>query len=83
MTDRVARFQALTNIAMGEKVVVALIRFDNDQRGKLAALGLRAGSEIRVLQRSSEGPVLVAVDDTRIAVDFEVARKIMTSPLAR
>ncbi len=83
MTDRITRLQSLAQIPLGAKVVVALIRFENDRREQLAALGLRAGSEISVIQRSEKGPVLVAVEDNRIAVDYDMAKKIMVSPIER
>jgi len=81
MTERATRLQPLTKVPLGEKVLVAMIRFDNDQRDKLASLGLRTGSEIRVIQRSEDGPFLVAIADNRIALDYEMARKIMISPI--
>ncbi len=83
MTDRITRLRSLALIPLGEKVVVALIRFENDRRDQLAALGLHTGSEIRVIQRSAEGPVLVAVADNRIAVDYDMAKKIMVSSIER
>ncbi|XBS71614.1 FeoA family protein [Acerihabitans sp. KWT182] len=79
MADKIARLQSLALVPLGEKGVVALIRFENDRREQLAALGLRTGRAIRVMQRSEEGPVLVAVEDNRIAVDYDSAKKIMVS----
>ncbi|TKI06579.1 FeoA family protein [Martelella alba] len=83
MSDAASRLVSLTRAPLGEKAVVALIRFNGEGRERLAELGLRTGSEIRLIQRDGDGPLLVAVADTRIAVDFAMAGKIMISLIAR
>ena len=43
---------------------------------RLSDLGMRIGSTVRVLQASEGEPLLVAVGDGRIGVNFAVAQKI-------
>jgi ferrous iron transport protein A len=45
--------------------------------GRLAALGLTPGTELKVLQNLRHGPVLILVRDTRIALGRGEARKIL------
>jgi ferrous iron transport protein A len=50
-------------------------------RRRLADLGLTVGSKVKVVQRESWGPLIVAVrDDARMAIGRGVAHKIMVEP---
>jgi ferrous iron transport protein A len=53
---------------------------DIRQRGKcqrLEELGLRIGKKIEVLNSGRPGPLLIKVDETRLAIGHGVAMKIM------
>ena len=45
--------------------------------GRAVELGLRLGKIIEVLQTGKTGPILVKVDETRIALGYGLASKIM------
>ena len=49
---------------------------DPKEADRLADLGMRTGVEVRVLQAAPEAPLLVAVLDARIAVNYDVAKRI-------
>ncbi len=44
--------------------------------GRMAGLGLRIGKKIQLLQKRKRGPLLIRVDDSRIAVGREMAENI-------
>lgn len=50
-------------------------------RRRLAELGIRAGSHVRVLSRATGGSRVLAVDGSRIAIDAELARLIEVDPV--
>ncbi len=50
-------------------------------RRRLAEMGVRTGSHIRVLYRTTGGGRVLAVDGARIAVDAQLASAIQTEPL--
>ncbi len=47
---------------------------------RLAELGVRAGERVQVMHRTAGGGRLLAVGDTRIAVDRQTARSIPVRP---
>jgi len=48
---------------------------------RLAEMGVRVGSHIHVLYRTTGGGRVLAVDGSRIAVDAQLARAIHAEPL--
>ena len=71
----------------GENGLVAKIPKEKPtQDGKVSiakyieSLGIRVGKKIELLTKSNDGPVLVKVDNTRIALDQKLARRIMLTP---
>ncbi len=48
---------------------------------RLAEMGVRVGSHIHVLYRTTGGGRVLAVDGSRIAVDAQLARAIQAEPL--
>jgi Fe2+ transport system protein FeoA len=52
---------------------------DSDRmgRGRMAGLGLRIGKKIQLLQKRKEGPLLIKIGDSRIAVGREMAENIL------
>ena len=70
------QIRALTALALKETATVARMKLPEAEVIHLNDLGLRTGSTVRVLQASEGEPLLVAVGDGRIAVNFTVAQKI-------
>lgn len=66
----------LTSAGTNQDVTVVRIKLDEKEIVRLAELGLRSGSTIRVLQSSPDGALLVAVGDGRIGLNFETAKKL-------
>lgn len=50
--------------------------------GRLSSMGLCVGSQLKVLQNSGHGPLLVLVRDTRIALGRGEAMKILVEAQA-
>ncbi|MCP4755661.1 MAG: ferrous iron transport protein A [Proteobacteria bacterium] len=45
--------------------------------GRVAELGLRVGKTIELLQKGNQGPLLVKVDESRIAIGRGIAERII------
>jgi ferrous iron transport protein A len=50
-------------------------------RRRLAELGIRVGSHVRVLYRTTGGGRVLAVDGSRVAIDAGLATAISAEPL--
>ena len=48
---------------------------------RLSTLGLRRGAHVELVQRTSGGGRVVAVADSRIALDASVARRLRVRPI--
>lgn len=57
-------------------VTVVRMKLDVSEQEKLSQLGLHLGGTIRVLQRALNEPLLLAIGDARIGVNYETAQKI-------
>lgn len=66
----------LTVIQPGRRVRLITVSAAQGLEGRLAAMGLVPGVEIKVLQNSGHGPFLVAVKGSRIALSRGMAQKI-------
>ncbi len=64
----------------GETVIVRDIQGGMGAKGRLAAMGLRAGQVLEVISNNGEGRVIVGRDCSRIALGRGLANKIMVSP---
>jgi len=67
----------LDEIPSGTSVVVRGLGGGRVLATRLAALGLSIGSQVKVLQNRANGPLLVLVRDTRIALGRGQALKIL------
>lgn len=70
------QIRTLTALALNETATVARMKLPEAEVIHLTDLGMRTGSTVRVLQMSRDEPLLVAVGDARIAVNYAVAQKI-------
>jgi ferrous iron transport protein A len=64
----------------GEDVRLIAIHGGQRMRKRLADLGLNLGMTVRVLHDSAQGPLLVAVKDSRLALGRGMALKIFVEP---
>lgn len=76
MMNGTKRIRTLTELGLNSPATVARMKLDPKEADRLADLGMRTGVEVRVLQAAPEAPLLVAVLDARIAVNYDVARRI-------
>ena len=66
----------LAAVPMRTPVMLGSPRLDAARTRRLAELGLRAGAEVVVLHRTPGGGRVVAVEDSRIAIDRTTLRAL-------
>lgn len=63
--------------AEGERVRVVAMQGGRGMDRKLADLGLVVGSELTVVRHDSDGPMVVARDDLRLALGIGIAHRVL------
>jgi ferrous iron transport protein A len=66
----------LVEVPTGGRAVLGAPQVPPAMARRLAELGLRAGEPVEVLHRTAGGGRLLAVGDTRIAIDRQTARSL-------
>jgi Fe2+ transport system protein FeoA len=69
----------LTIVQAGRRVRFVAADAGRGLEGRLAAMGLVPGAEIEVLRNSPQGPFLIAVKGSRIALGRGMAQKIQVA----
>ena len=69
----------LAMIREGERVRVASVHGADSVRKHLGALGVVPGAVVAVLQ-AANGNMIIGVHDSRLAVNEDLARRIMVEP---
>ena len=67
----------LSTIDQGKEVTLIDIRGGRGVRSKLYSMGLVPGVNLKILNRSGSGPVMIAVKDSRLAIGRGMAEKII------
>ena len=67
----------LSTIDQGKEVTLIDIRGGRGVRSKLYSMGLVPGVNLKILNRSGSGPVMIAVKDSRLAIGRGMADKII------
>lgn len=67
---------SLTDVKRGRRVRFVAAEADPDLCGRLTAMGLVPGAQIDVLQDAPEGPFIVAIHGSRVALGRDMASKI-------
>lgn len=67
----------LTLASVGEEVRLVDIRGGQELRKRLADLGFNQGMTLRVVQMDVNGPVILAVKDSRMVLGRGMAQKVM------
>lgn len=70
----------LTLVSDGEEVRLVAVRGGQHIRRRLADLGLNLDMKMRVLNGNGQGPLILAVRDSRLAIGRGMAHKIMVRP---
>ncbi len=65
----------LSRIDPGKEVTLIDIRGGRGVRSKLYSMGLVPGVNLKILNRSGSGPVMIAVKDSRLAIGRGMAEK--------
>ncbi len=66
----------LTESALMTDLTVVQMKLDASEQEKLLQLGLHRGGTVRVLQRACNEPLLLAIGDARIGLNYQTAQKI-------
>jgi len=69
--------------AIGEKVKITSILGGREVMKRLTAMGLIVGANLEVVSSSPSGPLVVIVNETRLALGSSVVEKIMVSHACR
>ena len=64
----------------GEQVRIVEFRGGKGMERRLTNMGLKRGAEVEVIKSSGPGPLIVASGETRIALGFGMAKKIIVTP---
>jgi len=73
----------LTRAVAREKVRIVEVRGDRPLVGRLTAMGLRTGLVLEVINNNPAGPIIVALDEVRLALDSEMAEAIIVTHACR
>jgi ferrous iron transport protein A len=68
---------SVDQLPQGTRAVVRKLRGGEELKSRLFAMGLTEGAQLTVLQNSGQGPVLVNVRNTRIALGRGEAMRIL------
>lgn len=71
----------LTALEPGQRAVVTAISGGHGMRRRLASMGLTTGTEVVAMISRGQGPVVVAVRQTRLALGRGIASRIFVEPL--
>lgn len=63
--------------AEGERVRVVAVGDGRGMGRKLSDLGLAVGSEVTVVRRDSDGPMVIAREDMRLALGTGIAHRVL------
>jgi len=67
---------SLTTVTPGQEVTLIDIQGGRGLRSKLYSMGLIPGVKLTIVGNRG-GPIMIAVNDTRLALGFGMARKII------
>jgi len=71
----------LSDSKSGDKVKLESINCGACMRNRLISMGLFIGSEMEVITSSGQGPIVISVQDSRLALGHNMARKMTVSSL--
>ncbi len=70
----------LTLTSVGDNVDVTAVTGGRTLQKRLDGLGIVAGKALRVLQKDTNGQMVVALGEARLALGREMTRRIFVSP---
>jgi len=72
----------LNLVDQNQEVILVSIQGGLKMKQRLADLGLNIGMTIRVLKKASGGPMIIAVKDSRLALGWGMANRILVEPVS-
>lgn len=76
MKKNMSQICPLTESALMTDLTIVQMKLDASEQEKLLQLGLHRGGTVRVLQRACNEPLLLAIGDARIGLNYQTAQKI-------
>lgn len=76
MKKNMSQICPLTESALMTDLTVVQMKLNASEQEKLLQLGLHRGGTVRVLQRACNEPLLLAIGDARIGLNYQTAQKI-------
>ncbi len=70
----------LTTVPAGSAVLITAMPDEDDIRKRLRSMGLDLGSRVEVITTGGNGPVLVGIGETRLAIERTAAQEILVAP---
>ncbi len=65
----------------GEKIYIVKFASGRGMCQRLSSMGLNVGSEIEIIKKGFQGPLLIEAGDTRLAIGAGMAHKIIVMPV--
>lgn len=76
MKKNMSQICPLTESSLMTDLTVVQMKLNASEQEKLLQLGLHRGGTVRVLQRACNEPLLLAIGDARIGLNYQTAQKI-------
>ncbi len=68
--------QPLTQLGTSRNATVVRLKLDIAEQTRLTQLGLRCGVTVKILQANEGAPLLLAVGDSRIGLNYQTAQNV-------
>lgn len=78
-SEQSSEITALSSVKEGSTVRLARLDCGRGMSTRLASMGLRTGTEFRVVQAAGSGPIVVAVGNSRYALGRGVTDRMMVT----
>jgi len=70
----------LSDAKEGDVVKIESLDCGHCMRNRLTSMGLYKGCEIKVIQSSGQGPIVISLKDSRLALGHNMANRMTVSP---
>ena len=71
----------LAMASAGEKICIVKFASGRGMCQRLSSMGLNVGSEVEIIKKGFQGPLLIEAGDTRLAIGAGMAHKIIVMPV--
>ena len=79
--DSTVSVMPLAMASAGEKIRIVKFASGRGMCQRLSSMGLNVGSEVEIIKKGFQGPVLIEAGDTRLAIGAGMAHKIIVMPV--